>query len=82
MDEADQARTVIKSNELTTEGAVRFYTPEFTGKLFGRIPVTFTPAQPPPLTLPVLWFTDVTIKLAYVRCDVLTADPMNLTEQL
>ncbi len=82
MDEAGRARTVISSNALTTEGAVRFYTPEFKGKLFGRIPVTFTPAQPPPLTLPVLWFTDVTIKLAYVRCDVLTADPMKLTEDL
>jgi hypothetical protein len=28
----------------------------------------------------VLWFTDVTINLAFVRCDTLTADPLKLTE--
>ncbi|MEU4425384.1 DUF6114 domain-containing protein [Actinoplanes sp. NPDC024001] len=71
--------TLIKSNELITDGNVEFYSPRFTGKLFGLIPVTFTPEQPPPLTLPVLWFTDVTIDLAYVQCDVLTADPIDIT---
>lgn len=72
--------TLIKSNELITDGNVEFYTPKMTGKLFGLIPVTFTPEQPPPLTLPVLWFTDVTIDLAYVQCDVLTADPLDITK--
>jgi len=81
IDEPGNAQTVITSKELVTEGRVRFYTPEFKGKLFGLIPVTFTPEHPPPLTLPILWFTDVTIKLAYVRCDVLTADPMTLREK-
>ncbi|TDO42511.1 DUF6114 domain-containing protein [Paractinoplanes brasiliensis] len=78
MDEPGRAQTVIKSNELVTDGDVKFYTPEFKGNLFGLIPVTFTPESPPPLTLPVLWFTKVTIKLAYVRCDTLTADPLNI----
>jgi len=82
MDEAGNAVTVIKSNELVTDGNVRFYTPEFQANLFGVIPVTFTPEQPPPLTLPILWFTDVTIKLAYVRCDTLTADPLDIREKL
>jgi hypothetical protein len=72
--------TLIRSNALTTEGNVRFYTPKFTGRLFGLIPVTFTPDQPPPLTLPVLTFTDVRIDLAFVRSDVLTADPLDLRE--
>ncbi|MEV4348835.1 DUF6114 domain-containing protein [Actinoplanes sp. NPDC049596] len=80
IDEAGRARTVIKSNELVTDGTVRFYTPNFQGKLFGVIPVTFTPEQPPPLTLPVLWFTDVKIQLAYVRCDTLTGAPLNINE--
>ncbi|MEV4703083.1 DUF6114 domain-containing protein [Actinoplanes sp. NPDC049316] len=75
------ATTLIKSNELTTDGNVRFYTPRFEGKLFGLIPVVFTPDSPPPLTLPVLWFTDVTINLAFVRCDTLTADPLDLSEK-
>ncbi|MDY7083676.1 MAG: DUF6114 domain-containing protein [Actinomycetota bacterium] len=78
IDEPGRAQTVIKSNELVTDGDVKFYTPEFKGNLFGLIPVTFTPESPPPLTLPVLWFTKVTIKLAYVRCDTLTADPLNI----
>jgi hypothetical protein len=71
--------TVIESRKLTTDGDVRFYTPEFKGKLFGVIPVTFTPESPPPLTLPVLWFTDVTIDLAFVRCDTLTGDPLKVS---
>jgi hypothetical protein len=77
--EAGGHDTVIESKKLTTDGKVRFYTPEFKGKLFGVIPVTFTPESPPPLTLPVLWFTDVKINLAFVRCDTLTADPLRIT---
>ncbi|GIF15656.1 DUF6114 domain-containing protein [Actinoplanes teichomyceticus] len=80
IDEPGDATTVIKSRELITEGNVKFYTPKFTGKLFGLIPVTFTPEQPPPLTLPWLLFTDVTIDLAYVSCDTLTAKPLQVTE--
>jgi hypothetical protein len=72
--------SLIESGELTTTGNVRFYTPKFEGKLFGLIPVTFTPDMPPPLTLPVLTFTDIRIDLAFVRCDTLTARPFKLTE--
>jgi hypothetical protein len=72
--------TLIKSDALTVEGNVRFYTPKFAGKLFGLIPVEFTPDAPPPLTLPVLRFTDIRINLAFVRSDVLTADPLDLRE--
>jgi hypothetical protein len=79
--EADGHTTLIESDELTTDGKVRFYTPSFKGKLFGVIPVLFTPEQPPPPTLPVLWFTDVTINLTFVRCDTLTAKPLTVTEK-
>ncbi|MEV6633289.1 DUF6114 domain-containing protein [Actinoplanes sp. NPDC051470] len=72
--------TVIDAGALTTTGNVRFYTPKFEGKLFGLIPVTFTPEQPPPLTLPVLKFTDVKIDLSFVRSDVLTGKPLKITE--
>jgi len=71
-------QTVITSKELTTTGTVKFYTTSLKGKLFGLIPVTFTPDQPPPLTLPILWFTDVTIQLSFVRCDTLTGDPLHI----
>ncbi|GLY08344.1 DUF6114 domain-containing protein [Actinoplanes sp. NBRC 101535] len=72
--------TLITSSELTIDGNVEFYTSRFTGKLFGLIPVVFTPDQPPPLTLPVLWFTDTTIDLVYVHSDELTADPLTIRE--
>jgi hypothetical protein len=78
--EPDGRTTVIRSNALTTQGHVTFYTPSFEGKLFGLIPVRFTPDSPPPLTLPYLEFTDVRITLTFVRCDTLTADPLDLTE--
>jgi hypothetical protein len=81
IDEAGDAKTVITSKELTTDGTVKFYTSEFKGNLFGLIPVTFTPDSPPPPMPPIpLWFTDVKIQLAYVRCDTLTGDPMKVAE--
>jgi uncharacterized protein DUF6114 len=79
--EAGGHTTLIKSKQLITDKNVKFYTPNFQGKLFGLIPVTFTPESPPPLTLPVLWFTDVKINLAFVRCDTLTAKPIAITEK-
>ncbi|BCJ46623.1 hypothetical protein GCM10010168_38540 [Actinoplanes ianthinogenes] len=80
IDEPGSAVTTIKSKKLTVEGNVKFYTPKMTGNLFGIIPITFTPEQPPPLTLPLLWFTNVTIELAFVSCDTLTASPITITE--
>jgi hypothetical protein len=80
VDEPGGGQTVIKSKELVTDKNVKFYTSEFKGKLFGLIPVTFTPKSPPPLTLPVLWFTDATIQLNFIRCDTLTGDPLTITE--
>jgi hypothetical protein len=74
-------QTVITSNELATIGTVKFYTQRIEGKLFGLIPVVFTPDQPPPLTLPILWFTDVKIQLNYVRCDTLTGIPLDISQQ-
>ncbi|WP_229698649.1 hydrogenase expression protein HypF [Wenjunlia tyrosinilytica] len=42
-------------------GEVTMYTEKLSGKLLGIIPITFTPESPPPLTLPELFFTDVTV---------------------
>jgi hypothetical protein len=80
--EAGGGTTVIKTAALTTDGNVEFFTPRFAGKLFGLIPVVFTPDSPPPLTLPYLWFTDVKIDLAFVSCDTLTGHPsLDITEE-
>jgi outer membrane biosynthesis protein TonB len=79
--EREGRTTLILSDKLITDGNVRFYTRRFEGKLYGLVPVTFTPEQPPPLTLPTMWFTDVTINLDFVYSDVLTADPLKITEK-
>jgi hypothetical protein len=81
IDEANGATTVITSNELTTAGHVEFYTEHFQGNLFGVIPLTFTPDQPPPLTLPYMPFSDAKIRLNYVQCDELTGIPLHISEE-
>jgi hypothetical protein len=81
IDEADGAHTVITSDKLTTAGNVKFFTQRFEGRLFGVIPVVFTPDSPPPLTLAYLWFTHVKIQLNYVQCDVLTGFPLHISEK-
>jgi hypothetical protein len=74
-------RTVLTTDQLTIQDNVKFYTPDFQGKLFGLFPVTFTPDSPPPVMLPRLFFSDVKINLALVTCDTLTAKPLlDLTE--
>jgi len=78
IDEAGGGTTKITSADLVTEGTVKFYTSELKGRLFGVFPVTFSPDSPPPLTLPLLWFTNVQIQLSYVRCDTLTGDPLKI----
>jgi hypothetical protein len=78
IDEIGGGRTVITSKELTTDGTVKFYTSRFEGNLFGVIPVVFTPDQPPPLTLDILWFTKAKIQLSYVRCDELKGEPLKV----
>lgn len=80
--EAGGNKTVITSSKLTIARKnkdskdVRFYTTRFTGKFSGVVPMVFTPDQPPPLTLPWMWFTDVKIELALVQCEKLTASKL------
>ncbi|MFJ2649632.1 hypothetical protein ACIO1C_23270 [Streptomyces sp. NPDC087420] len=46
----------------TIRGAeVTMYTEQLKGNLFGLIPITFSPATPPPLNIPFAFFTDVTV---------------------
>jgi len=73
--------TLTVSKELVAEGDVQFFTTRFQGKLFGVIPITFTPDAPPPLTLPILWFTDAKIDLALVQCHTMTFDSLTQTEE-
>jgi hypothetical protein len=49
------------STSTIRNGTVTMYTESLSGNLLGLIPITFTPKAPPPLTLPELFFTDVTV---------------------
>ena len=68
---------VIKSSSLTVSGDVKFYASEMKGNLAGVLPQDYTPSSPPPpVPLPAVSFTDVTISLVYVQSTTLTADKL------
>jgi hypothetical protein len=52
------------STSTIRDGQVTLYTERLEGKLFGLIPITFDPEHPPPLNLPDVYFTDVTVQQA------------------
>jgi hypothetical protein len=52
------------STSTIRNGTVTMYTEELKGKLFGIIPVIFSPESPPPLNIPEVFFTEVTVRQA------------------
>ncbi|MEU6255119.1 hypothetical protein [Streptomyces sp. NPDC047043] len=44
-----------------TGGATTMYTESISGNLFGLIPITFSPDNPPPLNIPLIYFTNVKV---------------------
>ncbi|AZM55605.1 hypothetical protein DMA15_25985 [Streptomyces sp. WAC 01529] len=55
---AKGSRSTIRGGETT------MYTERISGKLFGLIPITFDPEHPPPLNIPLIYFTDVKVQQA------------------
>ncbi|OLZ65630.1 hypothetical protein AV521_31725 [Streptomyces sp. IMTB 2501] len=52
------------STSTIRNGATTLYTESISGNLFGLIPVTFSPSSPPPLNIPVIYFTKVKVTQA------------------
>ncbi|MFP8940655.1 hydrogenase expression protein HypF [Streptomyces fenghuangensis] len=52
------------STSTIRNGTVTMYTEELKGKLFGLIKITFSPESPPPLNIPEVFFTDVSVRQA------------------
>ncbi|MFJ8311254.1 MULTISPECIES: hypothetical protein [unclassified Streptomyces] len=52
------------STSTIRNGTVTMYTEELKGNLFGLIPISFSPATPPPLNVPFAFFTNVTVRQA------------------
>jgi hypothetical protein len=74
--------TELRSSRLTVSGGnVQFYTNRFRGNLFGLIPVEFTPTSlPPPIPLPLVFFTNPDIQLVFVQAPTLLAPRLRITE--
>ncbi|WP_234334539.1 hypothetical protein [Streptomyces sp. NRRL B-1347] len=52
------------STSTIRKGDTTMYTERISGNLFGLIPVTFDPEHPPPLNLPLIYFTNVKVQQA------------------
>lgn len=52
------------STSTFSNGPITMYTEELSGNLLGIVPITFSPKTPPPINLPEVFFTDVTVTQA------------------
>ncbi|WP_433919539.1 hypothetical protein OIE50_34070 [Streptomyces canus] len=59
-----------------TGGKTIMYTESISGNLLGLIPVTFSPDSPPPLNIPLIYFTNVTVQQAAQYGGTLTVPGM------
>jgi hypothetical protein len=66
------------STSTIRNGTVTMYTESLKGKLFGTIPITFTPETPPPLDVPAAFFSDVMVVQAGQFGGTLTIPGMHL----
>jgi hypothetical protein len=49
------------STSTIRDGDTTMYTQSISGNLFGLIPITFSPDSPPPLNIPLIYFTNVKV---------------------
>ena len=63
--------TITSGTTVRLSGNVELYVLEQTANIFGLLPLTINPDNPPPLILPFLIFTDVKSKIAYIKADQL-----------
>ncbi|WP_329597320.1 hypothetical protein OIE43_13040 [Streptomyces pseudovenezuelae] len=59
-----------------TGGKTVMYTESISGNLLGLIPITFSPDNPPPLNIPIIYFTNVTVQQAAQYGGTLTVPGM------
>jgi hypothetical protein len=59
-----------------TDGKTIMYTESISGNLLGLIPITFSPDSPPPLNIPIIYFTNVTVQQAAQYGGTLTVPGM------
>lgn len=55
------AQAAKGSTSTIDDGKTIMYTESISGNLFGLIPITFDPEHPPPLNIPLIYFTNVKV---------------------
>lgn len=68
---ATMALTAGRS-DVVLSGDVELYVLSQKGNVFGLLPLTLDPENPPPLVIPYMVFTDVDSRIAYNSADKLT----------
>jgi hypothetical protein len=68
----------IRAASLDFTGNVTLLTTKFSGDLLG-IPLTFTPASPPPATLPTMVFTHVNTEQPFTSANALAIGGLKIT---
>ncbi|MFJ8492026.1 hypothetical protein ACIRBZ_27310 [Streptomyces sp. NPDC094038] len=61
IDKTYHVQAASGSKSTITGGATTMYTESISGNLFGLIPITFDPDNPPPLNIPLIYFTNVKV---------------------
>ncbi|MGI5458071.1 hypothetical protein ACQEWB_33825 [Streptomyces sp. CA-249302] len=61
VDKTYHVQAASGSTSTITDGATTMYTESISGNLFGLIPITFSPDNPPPLNIPLIYFTNVKV---------------------
>lgn len=66
------------SKSTIRDGDTTMYTESISGNLFGLIPITFSPDNPPPLNIPLIYFTNVKVVQAGQFGGTLTVPGMHV----
>ncbi|MBN0047798.1 hypothetical protein JS756_27545 [Streptomyces actuosus] len=66
------------STSTIRQGSTVMYTQSISGNLFGLIPITFSPDNPPPLNIPLIYFTHVKVVQAAQFGGTLTVPGMHV----
>ncbi|MGW7423435.1 hypothetical protein ACWGJB_25940 [Streptomyces sp. NPDC054813] len=61
IDKTYHVQAASGSTSTIRNGDTTMYTESISGNLFGLVPITFTPDSPPPLNIPLIYFTNVKV---------------------
>ncbi|WP_206306302.1 hypothetical protein [Streptomyces humi] len=61
IDKTYHVQAASGSTSTIRDGDTTMYTESISGNLFGLIPITFSPDSPPPLNIPLIYFTNVKV---------------------